>query len=106
MSANNKRSRRLRPREEPRACWPRKSDGHPAFSLHLVRSTLAIENMPRFAGAFALAPLRLFAAADIGANLVAPDNLLFGCNDGFFLIFRHGQISLVSVRGDWGVDVS
>ena len=43
----------------------------PLFLLHFVSSALAIENVSRFANALAFTSLRLFAAADVGANLVA-----------------------------------
>jgi hypothetical protein len=61
----------------------------------------AVEKVPRFSGASALAPLRIFAAAEVGANLVATDNLLFGSGNRFFLIFRHFHVPLSSVRGKW-----
>jgi DNA-binding XRE family transcriptional regulator len=45
----------------------------------------AIENVARFSGAFAFTPAWLVAAAaEVGANLIAADNLLFGRNDTFF----------------------
>jgi hypothetical protein len=58
----------------------------------------AAENMPCFFCAFVFAPLRLFGTADVGANLVASDNLLFGRSDWFFLPFSHYQVPLSSVR--------
>jgi hypothetical protein len=58
-------------------------------------SAFATENVSRFLGAFGLTPLWLFATADVGANLIAADDLLFGRSDRFFLIFRHFQVSLV-----------
>jgi hypothetical protein len=51
----------------------------------------AIENVARFSGAFAFTPAWLVAAAaDVGANLIAANNLLFfGRDDGFFQFFSH-----------------
>ena len=62
-------------------------------------SAFAIENVSWFSGAFAFAPLRLFGAANVGASLIATDNLLFGRNDGFFENVSHFQVSL----GQFGV---
>jgi hypothetical protein len=65
--------------------WP--LGGNPVdllCSLHFVGSALAVENVSGFLGAFALAPLRLFTAPDVSANLVAADNLLLGHCDDFF----------------------
>jgi hypothetical protein len=59
-----------------------------------MRFAFAIENVARFSGAFAFAPVWLVAAAaDVGADLVAADTLLFGRNDTFFLSFCHFQAS-------------
>ena len=63
--------------------------------LHLMRSAFAIEDVPRLASAFAFAPLRLFAAADIRASFVAAENLLLGRGDRLFSRFRHFQLPLV-----------
>jgi hypothetical protein len=63
--------------------------------LHLVSPALAVENMSYLSGAFALAPLRLFATANVGTCLFATNNLLLDLGDGFFFIFRH--------RGSLGV---
>jgi hypothetical protein len=72
-------------------------------------SAFAIENVPRFAGAFSFAPLRLFATADVGANLIAAGNLLFRRydrrSDRYFLLFRHFHVSVGSVRVNLGSDV-
>jgi hypothetical protein len=57
--------------------------------LHFVRSALAIENVSRFSGAFALALSWLFAAAYVRAGLFAPNDFLFWCSDRLFLIFIH-----------------
>lgn len=67
-------------------------------------ATFAIEDMSWLACTFAFAALRLFAAADVGANLVTADNLYFFRFDDnrFFLFFRHFQDSLGQVRGDIG----
>ena len=66
-------------------------------------SAFAIENdVSGFTDAFSFAALRLFAAADVGASLIAAGNLLFGRSDRFFLIFSHFQVSLGSVRGNTG----
>jgi hypothetical protein len=54
-----------------------------------VGSAFAADDMPWFFGASAFAPLRLFATADVSANLVATDNLLFGRSDKLLLIFSH-----------------
>jgi hypothetical protein len=64
--------------------------------LHFMGSAFAIENVSRFSGTFTFTPLRLVATADVGANLVAADTLLFGRSDRFFLIFRHCQAPLSS----------
>jgi hypothetical protein len=69
--------------------------------LHFVRSAFAIEDVSWFSGTFAFAPLRLLAAANVGANPVATDNLLFG-RGRFFLCFRH-FISLDSVLVNNGI---
>jgi hypothetical protein len=58
-------------------------------------SAFAVEDVPWFTGAFAFTPLWLLASADVGANPVATDNLLFG-RSRFFLSFRH-FVSLDSV---------
>jgi hypothetical protein len=65
-----------------------------------MRSAFAVEEMPWLSGASVLAPVRLFAGTDVGANLVAAGNLLFGSSDRFFLIFRHFHGSLSSARGN------
>jgi hypothetical protein len=59
-------------------------------------SAFATENVSQFLGAFSFTPLWLFATADVGANLIAADNLLFGRSDRFFLVFRHFQVFLGS----------
>jgi hypothetical protein len=64
--------------------------------LHFVGAAFAIENVSRFSGTFTFTPLRLVATADVGANLVAADTLLFWRSDRFFLIFRHCQAPLSS----------
>jgi hypothetical protein len=65
-------------------------------SLHFVDFAFAIENVARFSGAFAFAPVWLVAAAeDVGANLAAADNLLLGRSGRFLLIFCHYHDSLV-----------
>jgi hypothetical protein len=46
-------------------------------------SAFAIEKVSRLSGAFAFASLGLFATADVGANLVAAGDLLFGSSDRF-----------------------
>lgn len=65
--------------------------------LHLMASALAIENVSRFSGAFAFATTWLIAAADVGANLVAADDLLFWRSDRFLLDFSHFHGSLGGV---------
>jgi hypothetical protein len=57
---------------------------------------LTIEKMSGFSGAFALALFWLFATTDIGASLVATDDLLFGSSDWFCVSFCHFQVSLGS----------
>ena len=52
--------------------------------LHFMGSAFAIENVSRFSGTFTFTPLRLVATADVGANLVAADTLLFGRSYRFF----------------------
>ena len=52
--------------------------------LHFMGSAFAIENVSRFSGTFTFTPLRLVATADVGANLVAVDTLLFGRSYRFF----------------------
>jgi hypothetical protein len=69
-------------------------------SLHVMGLAFAVENVPRFSGASALAPLRFSTTADVRANLVAADDLFFGSSDRFFLSFRHFRGSLSSVRGN------
>jgi len=72
--------------------------GSDPWLRHLMGSAFAIENdVSGFSDAFSFAPLWLFAAADIGASLVAAGNLLFGHMDRNFLICRHGQAPLDSV---------
>ena len=61
-------------------------------------SAFATENVSQFSGAFTLTRSRLFATGDVGANLIAADDLLFGRSDRFFVIFRHFQVSSVQVR--------
>jgi hypothetical protein len=63
---------------------------------------LTIEKMSGHSGAFALALFWLFATTDIGAILVAADNLLFESSDWFCLTFCHFQVSLGSVQGNKG----
>ena len=58
-------------------------------SLHLMGSAFAVENVSWLTAAFAFAPLRLFVAADVGADLIAAENLLFGCCDSVFQNFSH-----------------
>jgi hypothetical protein len=59
-----------------------------------VRPAFAIENVARFSTAFALTPLRLFATADVRADLIAAHDFLFGCGDRFFFDdFSHLQAS-------------
>jgi len=64
-----------------------------APSLHLMGSALAIEKVSWFSAAFALTLFWLFGTADVGASLVAADNLLFGGSDTVCVIFRHFQVS-------------
>lgn len=71
--------------------------------LHFVGSAFAIEDVPRFSAAFAFAPLWFLAAAYVGADPVAADNLLFGRSHGFFLLVRHFQ-SLDSGLVNTGID--
>jgi hypothetical protein len=66
-------------------------------SLHLVGPAFAVEDVSRFSDASVLAPLRIFAAADIGANLLAANDLLFGRSDGLFLLVRHFQLSCIQL---------
>jgi hypothetical protein len=70
-----------------------------------VNSALAVEDVSRFSGAFAFAPLWLFATADVSADFIAADDLLFRRNDNFFLIFRHFQVSLGSLQDDTGSNI-
>jgi len=65
-------------------------------SLHLVGSAFATEDVSQFSGAFTFTLSWLFATADVGASLIAADNLFFGRSDRFFLIFRHVQVFLGS----------
>jgi len=61
--------------------------------LHLMRAAFAIEDMTRFARAFALALFRLLAAAHVRTGFIAASDFLFGgSNDGFFLIRGHGNV--------------
>jgi hypothetical protein len=60
-------------------------------------SAFAIENMPRFSGAFPFTPLSVDATCDVGANLIATDNFLFG-RSKFFLTISHYRGPLHSVR--------
>jgi hypothetical protein len=65
-------------------------------SLHFVNSALAIEDMPRCAGALILATLGFSAAAHIGADLVAADGLFLWRDGGrFFWLFGHCQTPLM-----------
>jgi hypothetical protein len=59
--------------------------------LHLVRLALAAENVTHFLRAPVLAARGVSAAADVGASLLAADNLLFGHTDRLFWLLRHGQ---------------
>ena len=68
---------------------PGNSRDHGIVLLHLMGSAFAIENVSWLTGAFAFAPLRLFIAANVGAKLIAADNLLFGCWDWVFQNFSH-----------------
>jgi hypothetical protein len=70
-----------------------------------MSSAFAIEDMSDLAGTFCFAPLRLFAPTDVGANLIATDNLLFGYCDRFFLDFRHFSGFLGSKKGAIGSNV-
>jgi hypothetical protein len=65
-------------------------------------SAFAIEKVPRFSGAFTLTPLWLFATADVGADLIAAGNPLFGSSERFCLSFGHFHVSLGSVRVNTG----
>ena len=63
---------------------------------------LAIEKMARLTNAFRFAwPWFLAAIGDVGAYLVATNNLLFGRNDSRILIFSHVQVSPGSIRASW-----
>jgi hypothetical protein len=75
-------------------------------SLHLMGSAFAIEKVPRFSGAFTLTPLWLFATADVGADLIAAGNPLFGSSERFCLSFGHFHVSLGSVRVNTGSNVT
>jgi hypothetical protein len=59
-------------------------------------SAFATENVSRFLGAFCFTPSWLAATADVGANLIAADDLLLGRSDQFLLIFCHFQVFLGS----------
>jgi hypothetical protein len=74
-------------------------------SLHLMSSAFATENVSRFLGALSFTLSWLFATADVGASLIAADDLLLGRSVRFFLIFRHFQVSLGSVRVNAGSNV-
>ena len=63
-------------------------------SLHFVDSALAIENMTRLSDAFVFAPLGFVAAADIHANLIATESLLFEHLDRLFRRLGHCQAPL------------
>ena len=68
-------------------------------------SAFATENVSRCLGAFCFTALWLFAAADVGANLIAADNLLFRHADRVFLIFGHCQAPLSSVRVNLEIEI-
>jgi hypothetical protein len=65
-----------------------------------MASAFAIEDVARFAGAFALARARVDATAGVGADLVAADDLLLGRNETFVLSFCHFRFPLVRVQGN------
>jgi hypothetical protein len=60
-----------------------------------MASAFAIEDVARFSGAFAFAPVRVDATPGVGADLVAADDLLLERNDTFLLSFCHFQVPLV-----------
>src|SRR4051794_4596436 len=62
--------------------------------VHLVRSALAIQIMPRRPHAFRRALFRLAAAAHVRARLSATDDLRLGDGDGWLDIFGHRRGSL------------
>src|SRR5437879_4807207 len=62
--------------------------------------------MTRLLGASVLAPSLFFAAADIGASLVAAHNLLLGCSSQFHWLFGHLVVPSVWVRAIRGSDPS
>jgi hypothetical protein len=64
-----------------------------------------VENVSRFSGAFAFAPLRLFGTADVNASFIAADNLLFWRSDRFFQNVSHFEVSLGAVRATMGSNV-
>ena len=74
------------------------------YSLHLMASAFATENVSRFLGAFCFASSWLFATDDKGANLIAAHNLLFRRNNRFFLIFGHCQAPVRSVRVNFAIE--
>jgi hypothetical protein len=63
-----------------------------------MASALAIENVSRFSGAFAFAPMRLITAADVGANLSAANDLLLRSNNKVFHNFSHLEVSLRAIQ--------
>jgi hypothetical protein len=67
-----------------------------------VGAAFAADNVPRFFGAFAFAPLRFFAGTDIGAHLTAACDLLFWLTDRSRLIFSHGEAPGHSILGHLG----
>ena len=66
-----------------------------------MASAFTVEDVADFAGAFSFTLVRLLAAADVGANLVAADNLLPGHGDRLLLIFCHFQISPCVQLATW-----
>jgi hypothetical protein len=70
-----------------------------ALSLHCVRFAFATENVARFLRAPVFALRGISAAADVGARLVAADDLLLGRAHWFFLLFEHYQHLLLVVSG-------
>jgi hypothetical protein len=64
-----------------------------------MASAFAIEDVARFSGAFAFAPVRVDATPGVGADLVAADDLLLGRNNTFFLSFCHFHVSIGESSG-------
>src|SRR5436305_660784 len=58
-----------------------------AALLHLLRSALPIEDVPRLAGALAFTSLRLSCRAHVSARLAAARDFLFRCADRCLLLF-------------------